>query len=298
MRRNAARMSWSRLFLAMTIALSATGCVTVTVQRDFQTTLSEVAEEENRLRYGAPEPFGPVEKRMVLQKYHDLVVSIDALDSGQIAALRADRLYANTLALKAIALWRLGRHDGAEAARAEALTEAPDPRDRLFLDTLPGLIANDQAFAEIALPVPQEPSERTARYDRIEERLWFAYRSFERSLAEMRATQLAGESLETYLLISSLGSFANLKNAYGRLIDPETFPLAATCMPAPVMVDLASLRCDMHLKLERLEAAAGAAGIEEAGSFTARWRNATGITGAPAGCTPEVEVAERRARCP
>lgn len=298
MRRNAAQIIKPQLILAVALALSFSGCLTVTVQRDFQTALSEVAAEENRLRYGAPEPFGPVEKRMVLQKYHDLVVSIDALDRSQITALRTDGLYANTLALKAIALWRLGRHDAAEAARDEALAEGPDPRDRLFLDALPGLIANDQAFAEIALPVPDDPAERTARYDRIEERLWFAYRSFERSLAELRATQLAGENLETYLLISSLGSFANLKNGYGRLIDSETFPLAGVCQPAPVKIDLAALRCDMHLKLERLDAAAGAAGIEDAGRFTARWRNATGITGAPADCTPEVVVEDRRASCP
>ncbi|UUX48329.1 hypothetical protein NUH88_12990 [Nisaea acidiphila] len=289
----------ARCLIPLALASFMSACGAVKTQRDFQTVLTEIAKEENTRRYADPEPFGPLEQRLILQKYHELVVGIDSLDGDEVAALKANKLYANTLTLKAIALWRLKNYDAVEQIRTEALSNSPDPRDNLFLLALPGLVANDQAAALINAETPKTIPEKISRYDAIESLVWSGRDAFEDSLSRMKSSKFAGEELETYFLISSLAGYTNLKNGYSDLIDETSFGVATTCTPRAVKADLENLRCDVHWKLKRLEEIIADSGIEDPDAEFAKWQNSTGITSLPPGCVKEVDVAkERETTCP
>jgi len=122
------------------------------------------------------------------------------------------------LTLEALCLWKLKEHakaiEVAEGARGQADT-VEDQRDRALLLALPGLIINDQAYAQI----PRTPFTGTDRAER--------FRKIRDDLADPASGAIAyvkearqaaqGHLVDAYLVQCGLAVYKNLADAYGNL---------------------------------------------------------------------------------
>jgi hypothetical protein len=130
------------------VSLASSGCIKhITVLREAQTIFNKSAEADNR-QHLAGEPL-PVDETSggyaVAQKMLENLVAKKKSD------LKKDNLLCTTLAIRALALWRLGRFDDARTlAVSDDAQECSNnanqaPRDVALLLTIPALIRIDEA---------------------------------------------------------------------------------------------------------------------------------------------------------
>jgi|SRR5262245_8630731 len=134
-------------------------CAHVNHLRDAQETFSRTAEAENRMANAARDDLfrssatGANDAGQISAGYTAALLSLDKLeqDSEAVAKLKSDRLYGNVLALRAMIYWRLQKYDKAaeEAKKALASDIEKGSRDFALMMALPGLVASDQARAQI-----------------------------------------------------------------------------------------------------------------------------------------------------
>jgi hypothetical protein len=158
------------LALVVLVALAA-GCASVNHLREAQESFNEAVALETTLRFDAPLAEGPTQARLaqsttVQNGYASTLLSLDRLESRDIDRLKRDGLWGNVLALRALAQWKLGLADEAQATAREiqqAGAGPVHPRDRALLLALPGLIKTDEAFAALQrVPVAPSPAQRAA----------------------------------------------------------------------------------------------------------------------------------------
>lgn len=136
------------------------GCAHVNHLRDAQEAFSRAAEAENRVASATPEAVFRSSAAGandiggdIGAGYAAALLSLDKLeqDSEAVAKLKSDRLYGNVLALRAMTYWRLKKYEKAaeEGRKALASDIEKGSRDFALMTALQGLVANDQAHAQI-----------------------------------------------------------------------------------------------------------------------------------------------------
>ena len=220
------------LVAVLLVAAVASACTSVNRLREAQVAFDQAATAENELRFDIP--LGEdgairdqVARHVAIQNgYASAVVSLDQLESSDVDRLKRDNLWGNVLAMKALALWRLGLLDRARATAVEAQAAAGggiQPRDRALLVALPGLIKTDEAFGILmALPAQPTGAERAAALRNVELLVAEAADAIDRG----RAAAGAGHPVQVYLIQAKLAALRNLQVARQRLAegDHRTLP--------------------------------------------------------------------------
>ena len=221
--------------LALLVAtVGAAGCGTSTNRlRDAQESFNQAAAAENELRFdvGLTDSSiqSPVARNTAIQNgYTSALLSLDKLEQQDVERLRADKLWGNVLALKALAQWRVGLLDQARQTAAEAQQTSGDqllPRDQALLLALPGLIKVDEAFVALQrLPAEPSATQRATTLQNVQLLITDAVTAIDKG----RVAAGAGHPVQIYLIQAELAGFRNLQVAHGRLGegDDRTLPKA------------------------------------------------------------------------
>jgi hypothetical protein len=200
--------------LGIVIALCVAGCGHINHLRDAQDAFSRAAEAENRIASAPPDralrvpSAGTNDLAQISAGYAAAVVSLDKLedDTKAVEKLKSDGLYGNALALRAMSYWRLQKYDEARKAASSALDSglARGSRDFALMTALPGLVANDKAYAQI-----QAATKDSLALDPVLAELNTA----DAVLCDADRSVAANHPVRVYLGVSALAAMKNVQDA-------------------------------------------------------------------------------------
>lgn len=249
------RIGWrpqAALALLVLGALAA-GCASVNHLRDAQEAFNEAVALETRLRFEAALPEGsaqaPLAQHTTVQTgYASALLSLDRLESRDVARLKRDGLWGNVVALRALAQWKLGLVDEAQATAREAEDAGAGPahpRDRALLLALPGLIKTDEAFAALQrLPAEPGAAQRAATLRNVQVLVADAGAAIDRA----RGAVDPAHPVHVYLVQARLAALRNLQSAHERLGEGE-----ARTLPAARRAEVQRLLRELRCQADRLE---------------------------------------------
>jgi len=194
------------LLLAV-LLLFSTACGTTRALRDAQNAFNDAATADMQLRT-APEETTAALLGVRDSGYRTTVGIIGAFNAMERAQLSGDKLWGNALMLKAMSQWRLGEYDEAMETRKEATEFAGQlgPRDKAVLNVLEGLIALDQADANLVL---RADGKLQCEYQTVNDLVTSGLETIEAG----RGNLSAGEPVQRYLLQAKLAGHRTRQRA-------------------------------------------------------------------------------------
>lgn len=246
----------SRRWLFIVLALAALqGCAGIQKLREAMETFSKGASIENASRIPVLNPVERPDIPMaagfnVPQYYYRTALrSLESIDKEEEKSLKEDGLWVTKLALEAMCLWKLGQVDKARGLAEGAVPLADqirEPRDRVILRLLPGLIKNDQAYSLIHCPPEglRKAAEENGyndvirlldqqRYDEAKKKMYQHIQSLlvdEDYGAKKHVLEVSGEvknrAMWAYVIQVHLSLYKNLLDAKDRFLGKGT-PLEA-----------------------------------------------------------------------
>jgi hypothetical protein len=226
-----------KFLIPFIIALTLSSCASINHVREAQSAFSDAASVDNSARF---EPGFAEQSLAASAGYAAAIVSVENLegDSKALQQARDDQLYGVALAIKSMSHWRLDNWQQAMDASTQALEEPLGSRDQALMKAMPGLIKNDQAYAQLStrtfscdgfdnsMPAKLECSD--ANFDGVIEQLTGAFTD----LNQARESAPANHPVRGYLAFSALATWENLANACGRVEVNDVFltnTQAASC---------------------------------------------------------------------
>ncbi len=199
--------------LLMCAALCGCGVSHIRALREAQTTFSQAAELDNRMRFDGPQEMG----ESPAAGYRLAAAEIQQLIERKGSDLKKDNLLCTAVAIRALSLWKLGDYENALAASKESgcvqesaadCTQAGSVpcRERAVLTALPALIMVDQAFAvannstQCGAPETRDACDR--EYRRVKESATQA----DRQIEVARKTVPENHPVQVYLVVSQLAA--------------------------------------------------------------------------------------------
>lgn len=212
-----------RVLLTVVVAL-VTACGGATKIRQAQDYFSQAAVLENQAKLTRIDPADPRPDLALASTegarayYAKALAALEAITPEEEEKLVGEKLFITKKTLEAMCHWRLGDFDKARPiakALAEKASAVDEPRDRIMLIALPGLIKNDRAYRMI----PAERNPDNAKFAEVEKELIGPNGALE-DLKKAREAA-AGRPIDAYLIQSELAVYKNLQNADDKLRTPR-----------------------------------------------------------------------------
>jgi tetratricopeptide (TPR) repeat protein len=228
------RIAVSFLFLLLVLNLFY-GCAAVNSVteanhlRQAQQAFNESARLENQQRVGGLDPFAAKDMKALAASsisiqngYASAIYSINKIYPKEKEVLRENRLLGTTLALKAMALWRIGAYDEALQTADLTLKEAADqlyPRDAAIIQAMPGLIKTDIAFERIN---SMSQSDTAANLRILEEEITPRLVGSDGAVNDIQRARNKvhpEHEINVYLINAQLGAYRNYQVAFQKAND-------------------------------------------------------------------------------
>lgn len=203
------------LFIAL--LLSVTGCIShVKELRDAQDQFNTAASLENQFKID-PMRGDPVSLNNIANSYRQSLKTVSELIDKKKGDLEKDNMLGLAYTLKALAEWRLGDYKAADNTADMAKQLGVLPRDRAVLESLRGLMKNDQAYMQMMKIKYPDASTKRYTYGEVKDLLTGALKDMDSGMT----TDSAGENIRLYFLVSKLIVLKNWADLFGMVLNKQ-----------------------------------------------------------------------------